>query len=321
MSLAGFPLVQDINQARNEKFDASLQDRPTSEVLSYALGHKAISLIAIPANAATATACTAGTILSACTLGALKVGVFAGTLGHYRLKFDTGCAWMGERALHSGWELGKNMVELAYDGYRSVRFGVRCIRKAAEAIGLGHVFRKVAEVAKRVFNAAAERVWEGVVVVGKREMQVDPEFTLDLKTPGLLNFINGPTKDSRIDAFSSDRPASQILKHTLLSSANIPINAAAFTLASAASVLSATAFAAKVALYSTTKIDVPLPTYVGQCLNAAGATGGNVVKDTCHTVGDGFLSIYKVSQALGIVKAVVKVMEVIAYIPVAIFGS
>ena len=64
-------------------------------------------------------------------LGALKIAVFAATLGNIELKFPTGVVYLGERGLHSICHLLNNTGELSYDVAKASYEGYRALHWTA----------------------------------------------------------------------------------------------------------------------------------------------------------------------------------------------
>ncbi len=308
----GLPVIHDLNNFRDTLFQNSGFDTP-GQVTDF-LGHKAISVILIPANLlGTGIGITAMTA-SACTIGALKVAIFAVSLGNKKWHVDTGFIKSAGWAAHSFIELGLNTLELLLD-IGKVNYQVfRLVRFTARTLRLEGLFTRITNQAKQVFQFIDERLTKGATIAYKDE----PNNPYTGKTPSLLAPLNAATQKVRPDYREDNRLWSQIFQHTLLSAANIPVNAAAALCSTIATTILGTFFITKIALYAATNIHIPIPTFAAHTLNTAYVCTENAAIDSASVIGDGFISIYKVSDALGIVQVVIKAMDVLRYIPEAL---
>lgn len=110
--MEGFSYINEINEARKE---FHLQSKDKINIIGYWLGHKVISVISLPANAASALVGIVGMAASACTLGALKAAIVSATLGFFKPEFSTGFSWFAEKTVVSIKELLLNFEEIVAD--------------------------------------------------------------------------------------------------------------------------------------------------------------------------------------------------------------
>ena len=324
MAINGFPVLQQLNHMRTGTFNNSHDfNKPASQRIPnftkamFWLSHKAFTLTTFPANLAGLGLGAAGLIISASTLGTLKVAIFAVTLGNIKPSFPTGCCWFGERAIHSGVHLGINIYELGYDTISAAEQGVRCIKWVGDKLHITNYVKAIFKQLNRLFEFMARRVNAGF----NKAMQDEKPTVFSLETPSPIRPLNDLTNETRINWKNEQRPFKQILKHTFFSVANIPVNSVTAVCAAIASLILSTAFIGKVMLYAVTEnIKIPVPTYAAQAMRITAATTANAALDTGVDIADGFITIYKVSEALGIKKAAETCLRVVAFIPEALFG-
>ncbi len=329
LGFQGFPGLHQINVARGNCFKQSHHSQITKgAAFANWLGHKALTVVSLPANTVGAGVGSLGAIVTGCTLGALKVSIYAVTLGNVKPSFPSGFFWNAERGFNAGAHVAVNLGELLYDAGNTVYLGYRAIRWVAQKLHLEGlftaIFRQLSEAFKFITNEIVAPVFR---FVGRRiekgfekAAQAEGNFNFKGETPALLKPLDDLAKDNRIDFSANDRPLINIFKHYLFSIPNIPVNVAAAVGAGAASVVLGTAFVSKAALYATTNIDIPVPTFAGQALDATLATTRNVGVDVGTNIGDGFVLLYKTANALGINRVVATAIQIIMYIPEAILS-
>ena len=159
--LAEFPLVDACNRARYNAFQISHEishDVPrilspgpgpvATKALNW-IGHKVLTVVCVPANLLAIGIGSLGMGLTACTLGAAKVAIFAITLGTFRPEFSIGFLWLGTRTISSGIELLSNggelifdACDLAYQGYR----GAKALLTALKLDALSNLLKRAADV-------------------------------------------------------------------------------------------------------------------------------------------------------------------------------
>ncbi|SCA64276.1 hypothetical protein SCG7086_DJ_00020 [Chlamydiales bacterium SCGC AG-110-P3] len=314
----GFPAVAQLNHSRHAFFKRSHSQADTTSgdrVVNW-MAHKVLSLASVPANiggiavgAITFTAC-------ASTLGALKVAIFAATLGNVKPTFSTGCLWFGERTLHSVTHLLFNAGELLHDAGQALYQGARAVRWVGRKLHLEQVVEAIFQQIGRAFDFIGRRLQMGC----QRAISDEPTGLSGDATPLPIRAVNDVTKKHRIDWQSGERPLVNIAAHTALSAVNIPVNVMAAAMGAVASTALATAFVAKVVLHAATGAHVPVPTYTGHAIQGTFAAASNAVLDAATDVGDGFVMIFKASRALGLNKVVTTALKVLGYIPEAVFS-
>ena len=310
--------IEDLNATRETFFQESHNFNghlnTTGERVGWWLGHKFISMILLPANILEAAVCLVACGLSACTLGALKVTIFAVTLGNIKPNFSTGYIWFSDHLLQGVVNVCRNVGELGYDVGDAVYQGYRLCRWVAENLHLGNLFTTIFNEINRVFAYVAGRLEKGI------NQAASVEKSINFETPYPLSVLNDLTQKHRVDISSQDRHVEDIFKHYLLSVPNISLNAITSIGAAAASIGLGTIFTAKVILYATTNIDIPIPTYAAQPIGMGISTLSNVILDVGNNIADMFVLIYKIAEALGITQVVATALKVVLYIPEAIFS-
>lgn len=309
----GFPLVGELNEIRSHLFRDSIRydSSPTSKVCNW-LGHKAVTTVALPVNIASMGVSIAGTALSACTLGALKVAVFALTLGNVKLGFSTGCAYLVGCGFNSTSEVVENVGEVFSSIGDLVEQGYRFVVWLGEKTGLHYIVDRVFERIKAFCNFIGDRIGKGI----DKAIQTEPNFVELLPEPlHSLNRLSGSYDDCY-----QEPSLGWVAQHAFASVAAFPVNCAAVIVGLAASILSSTAFTAKVILYAATNINIPIPTYAGRMMWITSCSTVEGIMDVGGLIADSGMVLYKASNALGVTKVVVTALEVLAYIPEAIFG-
>lgn len=311
-----FPLVSNINLARESLHSASHTDSNsfTQRITSW-MGHKVLTVISVPANILTAGFCAAAFTASACTLGAFKIFVFACTLGHIKLSFSTGCYWLAKETISAISAIFRNSIELLYDTAKIIEGVYDSVRWVGRKLGLDGLFNAIFKQIGEFFVFIGKRVFLGVVASADRE----PVVTWG-KVPAPLNLVNDPTKQCRIDFSSDSRSFGNIFKHSALSVINIPLNTVAAVCSGIATVALSTLFVSKTIVFAATNLDIPIPTYAAKAFNILSVTTTNILADVGTDVADIFVSVFKISDAIGLNRAIVTVLKVVKFIPEAIFG-
>jgi hypothetical protein len=320
MSAKGLPGVQQMNFLRTHLYEVTHDDKARSKTKRAFgfLGHKALSVILIPTNILTIGLGIAGMAASACTLGALKVAIFAVT-GKKDL-FSTGFLRCAEISVFSFAHVCANSAELFIEGALAVKKCAKAVHGVVKKMGMEQVVKRALHAVIDAYAKASAFVEKRIGKGFKKAAEAEGKFKFTMNTPFFLRPINDLAKQNRIQPNAQDRPLSTILKHTFYSIPNIALNGTTAVCAIVATAVLGIAFIGKAALYATTNIDVSIPTYVGPVSEAAITTAGNAIVDTATDIADGFVLLFKASKALGINKLVAKASHVIAYIPRAIFS-
>lgn len=316
----GFPVVHELNDIRFQLFEDSTRygATTTSKVCSW-LGHKAVTVIALPVNIAAIGASLAGTALSACTLGAFKVAVFACTLGGLKLEFSTGCLYLLECGFHSTVAVAMNVGEVLVSAADLIENGIEQGRRfvvwIGEITGLEYIVGRIFERITAFFYFIGERISQGF----EKAAQMEPNDSF-AALPEPLHFLNHRLSGSWDDLHGNEPSLGWMAQHAVVSTIALPINGVAAIVGIAAAILSSTAFVTKAILYAATNINVPIPTYAGRMIGVTCISIYECGKDVGALIGDGGLLLYKTSRALGITRVAVLAFEILAYIPKAIFS-
>lgn len=286
MSLKGFVGLESLDKLRYDCWQESHRDtRPVLQCVSYWGGHKVLSLATIPLDLVAVGVGTTGMLVTASTVGTVKVLIFAVT--QQKPTFPTGYSWFFDRTAHAAADIASTLGELLYD--------------------VGNIFYQVVFLAKRLAAGVA-----------KANEAENFEFTNE--SPSFIKPLNDLTAQNRIDWNASDRPFNTIMKHYFYSMANIPLNLVTATCSAVAAAILSSAYVSKVVLYAFTNINIPLPTYAGQTLQAAATTSRNVLADSAVNFADGFVLVYKGACALRLNKIMATAMDILRFIPEAVFS-
>lgn len=317
MDFSGLPGIQQLNSYRVGLSNGShSDDNSTVKKIGCWLQHKVITVICLPANLAGIGITAAAAALSACTLGAFKVAVFAGTAGNVKLHFSTGCAYLLECAVHSSWHEVRNIGELVYD-YADLNYQLYLgVKWVGRALHLDAVVKAVAQLFERLFEFIAGRFDKGFAKAKASEIAIRSNHT----TPWPLYYLNDLTKACRIDWSSSCRPAGMIAKHYALSILNIPLNATGAAVSFIASAVFTSFFIGKAVLYALTNINLPVPSFCGPSILYTFEMARNAVLDIGTDAADSFVLIYKATHIIGLTKIVATALDVLKYIPEAVFA-
>lgn len=325
--ISGFPIIQQCNIERNKYFNYSHDNQgPSFEKFSYWCGHKVLTFPSIPLNVAGVTIACVGMIVTACTIAPFKVLIYAAT--GQRPQFSTGFVWFGERGVHSVAHLVANTYELSYDSCNALYLGYRLIRWIGRKLNLEQFFNEIFRRIQKVFDFMLDKIALPLIRFSTKRLEKgfiktlvrEGDFTFNGKTPKPYRPLDNLAKKNRIDWKSNDRPWNKIFKHYFYSVPNVPLNASVAAASGIASVITCTAFTAKVILYATTSIDIPVPTFVFQSVHTCGVSVRNVYGDLVTGAIDPFIMVYKVSNAIGLNRVVKKAIEILFYIPEALFN-
>lgn len=305
------PVLTNINTFRETLFDIShgggTPPAPMAiRTASWTL-HKAVSVICLPANgvaSAVGLTCMAATC---CTLGALKVSIYAATLGNVEPTFSIGFVWLGERTILSMYQVCKNLGELAYDAGDLCYQGYENLRYVLTALKMGHVMKYV----KKALEFIGERISKGVNVAINDEQS--------LAVPNLQATQRALQEaTARRSCLNANQNWTMFFEHKMLSVINIPLQGSVAAFSAAACGCALVASIAKASLYALTNIHVSVPTGVSYFGRIALLSGLNTAQNCAELVADGVVSIYKIADSLHIMKALATVGDVLAFIPRAI---
>ena len=326
LAIHGFPILEQLNDARYKLFETSHGEKDAPIRFASWLGQKAMTVITMPANVVGVGVGIVGMVGTACTVGLLKVAIYAVTFE--KPQFSSGFMWFGENTMNAAAHIAINMGELVYDAGNVVYLGYRAIRWVGEKLHLGPIFQEIFRKLSQLFEYIGSRLVMPVLrfIATRLEkgiektVETEGNFNFTGETPSLLRPLNDKAKENRIDWNSPDRSLDKIFKHYLFSAANIPVNIVVAAVSSGAGIILSGAFAAKVILYATTNINIPVPTNAGLTIDAAFATSGNAFDDTGTNIVDGFVLLYKTSCALGINRVVARAIQVLTAIPELVFS-
>jgi|GEM_PF-4169236 len=314
MGLSGLPIIYRLSKYRESLHQGSNGKISRSEKVGNWLGHKAVTCISIPLNVLEIVGCVVLGVISACTLGAIKVAVFALSLENYKPGFTIGVAWLGERALHGFVDTYLNIIELVHDAKIVFNKTKQFVKWSAEKLHVTDLFNRISKKISFIVNQVIGHLKETVDVTWEAE----PYKAFEAPYP--FKELNEWTKSTSIDLKSDDRALLDVFKHYLLSVANIPVNFAATLALGSISVVSTALFLSKVGLYAAFKVKVPLPTYLQQFSVATFQTAGNTIRDFSNDIADIVVLSYKASNTLGIIRVAKTALKVVVYIPESIFA-
>lgn len=316
VKLVGFPVLGNMNSFRTNLFQKSHNnfqryDSPYQAPMASRVGcwflHKAVSVISLPANAVAAGVGLAGMTATGCTLGAFKVAVYALSLGNIKLTFPIGFLWLGQRTISSMCnvlstigELGFDALDLGYQGYRGVRY-------VLTALKMDHLMKYV----NQALEFAGTRIMKGI------DKSVSDEQALDVADlPAVLKDLQQATE--KRSCFNENQDGAMFVEHKLLSIVNISLQSTVAVASGVACGVALVASAAKAALYAATNIHVGIPTGVSYMGRISLLSGINAAQNCTELVADAAISLYRVADALHVVKAIVAARDVITFIPRAI---
>lgn len=302
--VAGFPVLGSINTFRFHLWEKSHEKtKPMSDRVGSWFCHKAVSIICVPANLTAASAGCAGMITTGCTLGALKIVIFAASLGNIKPQFSIGFNWLAERTILSLVDVIKNGSEVFFDLVDLVAQGYEGIRWVLVALRVDNLLRNLVVFIK-------DRIFKGIEKAAGDEKKL-PEGEL----PTFLEKLEQATSTCK-----GDQPFATFVAHKLLSVINIPLQSTTAIVSGAIAVAGLVASCAKVGIYAATNIHIPIPTGVCCTASICVLSGYNTVENVADVVVGAAIGVYRVAEVLHITKAVVAVRDVIAYVPRAIFS-
>lgn len=315
----GFPVVSDLSSARGSLWLAAHDPQTEAPLrrVSCWLGHKAVTVVSLPVNALAALAGTAGAVLSAATLGATKVAVFAATAGNFKLELPTGCSFLLERSIHAAGEAAFSVLEASYDLLDTLSLSRTAVWWSAKKLKLEPYAKAALESIDRIYGEFTQAVTEGF----ERSSQTEGKFSFSLETPYPLSALNDLTSLTRIDFDAPDRPWKQIFCHYFISIAAVPANTVAAIAASVAAVALVSFFALKVAWNSFGNHNLALPSRFADAVNLSFSGLANASLDCGTDTVDSFIVLYKTAATLRVLNVVTEVWNVIAYIPEALFDT
>lgn len=301
-----FPIVQELNQARLDFYDQRWsQGSSFFEKAKAWLGHKAITVVSLPANIVACNLALVG-MTASCAVAAVKVAIFAVSLGNFQADWPTGFLYFGEAFISSGSEACRNAIELLCDAADIFYQTYRGIKHVTEYLSLDRLIEKITEVVGEILSFASDRLTLGFESASRDECDIST-----YKTP-----LEEATASYRIK--STNRSSKEILSHTIYSVLNIFANTVIAAVSAVACVVFSAIFVAKAIVCASTGINIPIPTAVGMTGACALSATGHVILDVANDIADGFISIYKISKATGLVKVVSSIAELLMYIPKAL---
>lgn len=311
LDLAGFPVIATLNKSRSQYFEKS---HASTDPLKHRIGswfaHKAISCISLPCNLAAISLGTAGAALTACTLGAAKVLTFAVTLGHIKPEFSIGFLWLTERTFSSLVEVVFTLGELIYDAGDLCYQGYRGVKWVLEALRLNFL----AHYLKEACIFIGKRLEEGVLITANDEAAIQPVHLQEVIP--FLSKLNQATLSR--SPYAADQPLKMWVEHKALSLLNIPAHAVVALSSGALSIASTVAFVAKSLLFAIARIHIPHPTGFAYTAPLCMEAATNTIRNTVDVMADVAVLVYKIADATHLTQALVKVGDVILYIPRAI---
>lgn len=310
---------RDINEWRQQKWEAAYAGNDLADCVKAWVAHKGGCLLSWKVNTISIVGGGSGFVLCACTLGALKVVVFALSLGNWKPEFSSGCVASLTLAGHGATGFFGAASEVIYDvGYLAyqISLGIRYVAKQLRLTGaLKALVKKIIHCLSHIVSFLIGRIIKGFEIAAKHE----PKLSIDSKLPCPLHQVNEAAEQYRIDT-NKERTFGTIASHYVVSIPNILCSGIAATVGVVASAVLGTLFMVKAVLGATTNISIPIPTYAGHVSTFTLGTGYNAIADVANDIADIFVTMFKISEAIGVAKAVVTVGRVIAYIPEAVFS-
>ncbi|MCE2983884.1 MAG: hypothetical protein LW832_10015 [Parachlamydia sp.] len=298
--MSHFPVLSNLNQYRRALHNDShlkpsedLLSTKTLEHIGKWMLHKPLTVIALPLNFAAVGIGSAAALASGGLIGSLKVATFAISLGRVKPAYGSGFIWFSERVASAAKDIFKILVEITYDLYDIGYQAMRAVRWT---------------VCK-----AFERLKKGIENACERESGFTGRW--QCLFPHIL--LNQKTASFRINPEALDRSFKQIFTHTFYSIFNIPVCAATATAATLSAAANSIIFGVKAVAYAGTNCSIPIPTYVGLSVEIAGTAVCELCQDTYDTVSDLFITMYKISSAIGCRNVLAKVRDIVHYIPEA----
>jgi hypothetical protein len=319
-------LIDKLNDVRKYHFSISHNhDHILENSLPSWVFHKILSCISIPVNTVEFVFSVTAFIASACTIGTAKVALYALTLGNFKLPISTGFEVLADHGLQGFIGLFGNIYEIGYDVYDLAYQATKLPRFIAEKLNLEGFFQALMLKIQSVVDTCLIEINKFLAKFSDRlsvsiNVALASEKPVVTGTPYPLNKLNNLCRNQHPFLSNDSRSFEGIFKHYAYSILNIPCNAVTAVAALIASLALSTAFVVKATIHATTNIDIEVPTYAGQAIEILEITSANAAVDTAFCVTDGFITIYKVSDAIGILKVMATAKDILFYIPVAIFG-
>ncbi|MBA3721102.1 MAG: hypothetical protein H0W88_01705 [Parachlamydiaceae bacterium] len=315
--ISAFPGFKYLNNTRNTLWENSYRkDKTVTIKIASWFGHKGLSAICLPINTIGIGAGLAGLVITASTIGVIKIAIYTITFGHKKLPIPTGGIYFGQRAFYSLGEGLYNSGELVYDAVVLINNTIRAIRWVGKKLFVESLIDKIIQQIDKIFSIFAKRLGYGL----DKTIETEKSFSFSGKTPFITYPIDELTAQYRIDWNNlGERSVSQIFLHTVFSAANVPINAIAAACSGIATLILSGAFIGKILLCSATHININIPTCAGQAMGATYASTRNVIMDVSDVVCDAFILLNKTSNALGINRVLLTTRDILLYIPEALF--
>ncbi len=309
----GFPIQHELNECREQLYKAYHDgDRPIVEKIAPFIGHKIVTPLSLIINPTLTGVGLAGMVTTTCTLGAFKVVVFVASLGNIEPQFPTGFTWFAKHTEHSFYHTFANTGEILFDAIDLFDLGKRTIHYLGKQLHLETIVEKVITFIKDVSIFIDNRLSKGF----EKAAEAEPEIHLGKrKTPFFLESLYNSA-----EKFRGDHSASAIFNHTIYSIVNIPLNAATCVVSTVATIALGTLFIGKALIYAGTNLNIGVPTGAGHSLNAAWATLANTVTDSGLVSINAVVTLYKTADAVGVVKAIATIGEILIRIPFILFS-
>ncbi len=335
--LQGFPIISQLNHARKElwSYHDSKNNLSPSDKVGRWLGHKAVTVISIPANIAAVGLGVLGMATTACTIGAAKTFIFAFTLGRIKPEFPTGFLWFGERTYSSIGQVLSNLYEVTYDvcdlGYRIGEKAYRLAKHIVIALKIDRfivkyvipALNRVLKEIGRVLNFIGKRLDDGFGKAWSDESKLELKFT----TPPVVKDLNEFNEGFSIFREHAMRETDKhkmlhTITHIGLSLVAVPVNAITCIATGILTAATLPLFVAKGTFTAVTTLPIPVPTGCMKlgCYHLTAL--GNTLRGAGElTVIDPAVFLYQVADALHITTVVAKVTEVALYALEACFCS
>lgn len=308
MGMVGFPVLGGLNEIR-ENFHTKSHSRENNftRKVSYNLGHKVISVFLFPANLGAICLGSAAIAMSVSTLGALKVAIFAFSFGEIVPEFSIGVPWLAKCVWFSMRHVFWNLQECFED-----------INHVIEKLSLKGFIKGIFFQIGSFFEFLGNRLIEGFnrSAADERGVGFGGEVSCSL-----LSSLSDVAKESRIKLEKKERFFREIFIHSLYSVPNISLNTVALVISGVASIILCAAFLGKTSIYTFTGLKIfSYPTFAGRALSFVAATLENIVLDVSCNIADCFITMYKISEFVGITKIFRKIWEVLEYTPRAVIA-
>ncbi|MCH9630194.1 MAG: hypothetical protein S4CHLAM37_01880 [Chlamydiia bacterium] len=325
-----FTPIDSLNNARSMHFNNyNAENVSFADKVQSFTAHKCYTAISLPVNIAASAASGCIAAAGGCIIGAVKVAVFAFTLGNARLPISTGFVTFGSRAIAHLAEASMTGYEIGSDAACFSSKCIRAVKRVIDAIGLTALFNKIREVVEVVLNKVGEAVSRVLRFVGNRIQagfeKASASEIANLANGGSLPIVSSLNNNRK--TFVQDwtnynqRSMKDIATHTAISVVSLPLNAAVAVTSSLTTLALGTAYVAKALIYAGTNINVPIPTFTNIAGQVASKAVGDTLENTTTCALDVPITVYKVGEATGINHVLATIRDVLLYIPVAVFTS